>query len=549
MCGFIVIQSERRAEDFAAALQTISHRGPDNSHWRTQSGQVNRHFGFNRLAIMDPSPRGDQPFALSDGGRNEWLLVANGEIYNSPALAASCGLDLHGHSDCEVLLPLFQQHRGQAGGMRQAAQQLDGEFAIVFYDGTSDELWALRDHLGIRPLFYGIDDKGRMQFASEAKALASFCTQIKPFPPGTIYSSSTGFVAFTDSGKVSGEWHKDEQSICREIRTKLVDATIKRLHADRPVGFLLSGGLDSSLVCAIAQRHNQERGLPPIKTFAIGNDTDAIDLRYARIAADHIGSDHTEFTFSREELLEALPEVIYHLESWDTTTVRASLGMYLLVKAIRATTDIKVLLTGETSDELFGYKYTDFAPSDAAFQEEAAKRIRELYLYDALRADRCIAAHGIEARVPFSDKGFVDYVMAIDPKLKRNLAGHSRVIGKRLLREAFVGTGLLPDEILLREKAAFSDGVGHSMVDWLKAMAEERYTMGQFAAGKLRFAKLPPPSKEALLYRELFYRQYPASTGSTEWLPGYWLPNPAWPHCAVSEPSARVLPNYGASGE
>lgn len=549
MCGFIVIQSDKAAEDFAAALETIRHRGPDNSQWRTKPGQPNRHFGFNRLAIMDPTPRGDQPFTLPDSGGKEWLLVANGEIYNYDQLAASCGLDLKDHSDCEVLLPLFQEQRGKPAGMRDAARQLDGEFAMVFYDGSSDELWALRDHLGIRPMFYGLDEAGRMQFASEAKALMGFCTEIKPFPPGYLYSSSTGFVAFTDSGKVSGPWHTDEQKIRTAIRDQLTDATIKRLKADRPVGFLLSGGLDSSLVCAIAARHHREQGLPPIKTFAIGNDTDAIDLRYARIAADYIGSDHTEFMFSRDELLESVREVIYHLESWDTTTVRASLGMYLLVKAIRRTTDVKVLLTGETSDELFGYKYTDFAPSGEEFQLEAAKRIRELYLYDALRADRCIAAHGIEARVPFSDRSFVEYVMAIAPELKRNLPAHSRQIGKRLLREAFVGTGLLPDEILLREKAAFSDGVGHSMVDWLKALAEERYSDAAFAASVAWFGDVPPPSKEALMYREIFASQFPAASGSKGWIPGYWLPNAAWPHCAVSEPSARVLPNYGASGD
>ena len=237
------------------------------------------------------------------------------------------------------------------------------------------------------------------------------------------------------------------------IRERLIAGVEKRLDADAPLGFLLSGGLDSSLVCSIASRILKK----PIRTFAIGMKRDAIDLKYARQTAEYLGAEHTEFYMTPEQVRGALEEVISVLGTYDITTVRASMGMYLLCKAIRENTDVRVLLTGEVSDELFGYKYTDFAPSAEAFQEESQKRVRELYAYDVLRADRCIADNSIEARVPFGDLAFVDYVMGIDPEKKRNRTGK----GKYLLRKAFEEGGWLPDEILWREKAAFSDAVGH----------------------------------------------------------------------------------------
>ena len=303
------------------------------------------------------------------------------------------------------------------------------------------------------------------------------------------------------------------------------------------MGFLLSGGLDSSLVCAMAQRYSKR----PIKTFAIGMSTDAIDLKYAMDVAKFIGSDHTEVIITQKDVLEALKEVIYHLESWDITTVRASLGMYLICKYISDQTKVKVLLTGEVSDELFGYKYTDFAPSPEEFQKEACKRIKELYLYDVLRADRCISAHSIEARVPFSDKRFVDYVMGIDPKMKMN----SYKMGKYLLRKACEKQAYLPEHILYRDKAAFSDAVGHSLVDCLKEYAESVYPTFNLEQVKKQFPYCPPISKESLLYREIFEEFYP---GMSSVIPDYWMPNKEWEHCNVDDPSARVLPNYGASG-
>ena len=312
----------------------------------------------------------------------------------------------------------------------------------------------------------------------------------------------------------------------------------KRLDADAPLGFLLSGGLDSSLVCAIAAKLLDK----PIRTFAIGMDTDAIDLKYARQAADYIGADHTEVIMTRQQVLDHLEQVIRCLATFDITTIRASMGMYLVCKAIHETTDIKVLLTGEISDELFGYKYTDFAPNAAAFQQEAAKRLRELYCYDVLRADRCLAANSLEARVPFGDLEFVRYVMAIDPARKLNRYGK----GKYLLRRAFEKDHILPDEILWREKAAFSDAVGHSMVDDLKEYAEQYYTDSQFEQLRQKYDYAQPFTKESLLYREIFEKYYP---GQAKMIPGFWMPNKEWEGCDVNDPSARVLSNYGDSGK
>ena len=330
----------------------------------------------------------------------------------------------------------------------------------------------------------------------------------------------------------------DLETACQRIREKLIVGVKKRLVSDAKVGFLLSGGLDSSLVCAIAAKESRE----PIKTFAIGMEHDAIDLKYARQVAEFIGADHTEVIMTEEEVLESLETVVELLGTWDITTIRASMGMYLVCKAIHKHTDIRVILTGEISDELFGYKYTDFAPSADAFQQESEKRIREIHMYDVLRADRCISVNSLEARVPFGDLDFVKYVMNLDPELKINRYGK----GKYLLRHAFEGLGYLPEEILWREKAAFSDAVGHSMVDDLKAYAEKQYSDEEFEARRGKYSFAQPFTKESLLYREIFEKFYP---GEGEMIADFWMPNREWEGCKVDDPSARVLSNYGESGK
>ena len=503
--------------------QTIS-RGPDDSRVLEIGGGL---LAFHRLAIMGLAPEGMQPFTLDSSA-----VVCNGEIYGYEKLKEQLSkkYTFQSGSDCEVLLPLYREYGVDMFRM------LDAEFALILYDGVSGQFIAARDPIGIRPLYYGYDAQGVIVFASEPKNLVGLCEKILPFPPGCYYKDGK-FVRYSEIYHASAYTRDDLDTVCRKIREKLIAGVEKRLVADAKVGFLLSGGLDSSLVCAIAAK----RSKTPIRTFAIGMVGDAIDLKYARQAADWMGSQHTEVIMTREQVLSSLEEVIRVLGTFDITTIRASMGMYLLCKWIHENTDVRVLLTGEISDELFGYKYTDFAPSAAAFQEESEKRIRELHMYDVLRADRCISSNSLEARVPFGDLDFVKYVLSIDPEKKLNTYGK----GKYLLRHAFEGD-YLPHDLLYREKAAFSDAVGHSMVDYLKEYAEAHYTDAEFETKRKNYAHAAPFTKESLLYREIFEKYYP---GQGEMIVDFWMPNKSWKGCDVNDPSARVLSNYGASGK
>ena len=490
--------------------------------------QGNCMLGFHRLSIMGLSEAGMQPF-LRDG----LSLVCNGEVYGFRKLKEDLerkGYRFQSGSDCELLLPMYQEY---GTGM---FEMLDGEFAMILFDSERGEMVAARDPIGIRPLYYGYTEGEEIVFASEPKNLVGLCRRIMPFPPGHYYKGGD-FVCYRDMSRVDEVCRDGLDAACRNIREKLITGVEKRLDADAPVGFLLSGGLDSSLVCAIAARLSSE----PIRTFAIGMDTDAIDLKYARRVAEYIHAQHTEVIITESDVLEALPDVVALLGTYDITTIRASIGMYLVCKYIHEHTDLRVLLTGEISDELFGYKYTDFAPSPEAFQQEAAKRIRELHMYDVLRADRCISVNSLEARVPFGDLDFVRYVMALDPAIKVNSYG----MGKYLLRRAFQGDWL-PEDILMREKAAFSDAVGHSLVDDLKAYAERCFSDQEFERRRKTYSHAAPFTKESLLYRELFEQYYP---GQAEMIAGFWMPNRSWEGCDVDDPSARALANYGNSGK
>lgn len=504
-------------------LQTLS-RGPDDSRViDTGNGLL----GFHRLSIMGLTPSGMQPFEMEGS-----YVVCNGEIYGFQKWKEELSgkYSFKSESDCEILLPMYREY-----GVEMFAK-LDAEFACIFYDRKTNGYIAARDPIGIRPLYYGYDEKGTIVFASEPKNLIGIVEKISPFPPGHYYKDGK-FTCYCDVAKADTVLTDDLEMVCRNIHDKLVAGVEKRLVADAKVGFLLSGGLDSSLVCAIAAKKSEK----PIKTFAIGMSEDAIDLKYARQAAQYIGSDHQEIIITKEDVLSSLETVIQILGTFDITTIRASMGMYLICKAIHEQTDIRVLLTGEISDELFGYKYTDFAPDAEAFQKEAEKRIRELHMYDVLRADRCISVNALEARVPFGDLDFVKYVMAVDPELKLNKYGK----GKYLLRHAFEGD-YLPEEILWREKAAFSDAVGHSMVDYLKEFAESCYTDEELDEYKRKYTHAQPFTKESLLYREIFEKYYPEQG---EMIVDFWMPNKAWEGCNVDDPSARVLSNYGDSGK
>ena len=511
-------------ETFAEYLLRTASRGPDDQRViETEFGLL----GFGRLAIMGLTPEGMQPFT-----RGADCVACNGELYGFRPVKAELeaeGYTFASDSDCEIILPLYYKY-----GLAMF-KHLDAEFAMILYDSRKKLLIAARDPIGIRPLFYGYSESGHIAFASEAKNLVGLCKKIYPFPIGSYYCNGQ-FVRYCDIADTPAYSQDELPEILTNIREKLVAGVDKRLDADTPVGFLLSGGLDSSLVCAIAAKKLGK----PIRTFAIGMSEDAIDLKYAKQVADYLGADHTEVIISKEDVLAALPDVVALLGTYDITTIRASIGMYLVCKYIHEHTDLRVLLTGEISDELFGYKYTDFAPSPEAFQQEAEKRIRELHMYDVLRADRCISVNSLEARVPFGDLDFVEYVMNLDPKRKVNSYGK----GKYLLRHAFEGD-YLPYDILMREKAAFSDAVGHSMVDDLKEYAQQLYTDEQFEARRKRYTFAAPFTKESLLYREIFEKYYP---GQAPMVKDFWMPNKSWKGCDVNDPSARVLSNYGESG-
>ena len=526
MCSIIgYIGSHLSEKEVQKYFDRTVSRGPDMTRILNLG---NGFLGFHRLAIMGLNENGMQPFSAFGNS-----VVCNGELYGFRLMKKQLeekGYEFQSESDCELLLPLYREYGTDMFRM------LDAEFALIIYDGAKKQLIAARDPIGIRPLYYGYLKSGEIIFASEAKNLVGLCDRILPFPPGHYYMDEK-FICYRDISKPVALIDDDVETACRKIHDKLEAGIIKRLDADAPVGFLLSGGLDSSLVCAVAARYLKK----PIKTFSIGMDIDAIDLKYAKQVADYLGAEHTEVIISKEDVLKALPEVVALLGTYDITTIRASIGMYLVCKYIHEHTDLRVLLTGEISDELFGYKYTDFAPSPEAFQQEAEKRIRELHMYDVLRADRCISVNSLEARVPFGDLDFVEYVMALDPKRKVNSYGK----GKYLLRHAFEGD-YLPHDILMREKAAFSDAVGHSMVDDLKEYAESLYTDKQYEARRKKYSYAPPFTKESLLYRELFERYYP---GQAEMVVDFWMPNKSWEGCNVNDPSARVLTNYGDSGK
>ena len=525
MCSIMgYCATDVQEQEFRKGFDATVSRGPDMSKViDTGMGLL----GFHRLSIMGLTEKGMQPFM-----RNGRFVVCNGEIYGFRKLKEELigkGYTFVSNSDCEILLPLYELYGTDMFKM------LDAEFALIIYDSVAHSYIAARDPIGIRPLHYGYDKKGNIVFASEAKNLVGLCDKIMPFPPGYYYKDGE-FICYNDPSRVDEVCHDDLETACKNIREKLVAGIQKRLDADAPVGFLLSGGLDSSLVCAVAARLSDK----PIKTFAIGMSTDAIDLKYAKEVADYIHSDHTEVIITEDDVIQALPDVVALLGTFDITTIRASIGMYLVCKYIHENTDLRVILTGEISDELFGYKYTDFAPSPEAFQKEAQKRIHELNVYDVLRADRCISVNSLEARVPFGDLDFVKYVMSLDPALKVNTYGK----GKYLLRHAFEGDWL-PESILMREKAAFSDAVGHSMVDDLKNFAEKKYTDEEAEKMYQKYDYVPPFTKESLLYRELFEQFYP---NQAEMIPDFWMPNKEWEGCNVNDPSARVLSNYGASG-
>jgi len=521
MCGIIAYyQEDLKKREEAQALQDytyeimsvglekMSHRGPDEHHilQKDSSG-----LGHTRLSIVDVG-HGAQPIVWD---QLQW--IHNGEIYNHLDWREDCLQDkasLESLSDSAIIGPLYRKF-----GL-DFVTKLDGVFSLVILDG--DEVIAARDPLGVKPLFYGHDDKGIMWFASEMKALQVHCTEIKTFPPGHIYSSSKGWSTYYgplwyDTTKSAVKISEASQARTL-LKEKLTQATTKRLMADVPLGSLLSGGLDSSLVAALAAKELKKTG-KRLTTFSVGLKAGTLDLLNARKVAEHIGSDHKEITFSVEEGISLLKEMITLLETFDITTIRASTPMYIMTKVIRDQ-GFKVVLSGEGADEIFGgYLYFAHAPNADEFQQECVRRIKRLHTADLLRADRSTMGASVEARVPFLDKSFLDVAMSLDPELKMITSERPE---KWILRSSFAGDDLIPDEILWRQKEQFSDGVGYSWVDGLKDYADSVVSDEEFSKREERFPHLTPMTKEAFLYRRIFSEIYPhadIAKQAKRWIP------------------------------
>lgn len=478
------------------------HRGPDGIQRDTLGACT---MEFCRLAINDISASGMQPFRT-----NRSMLMCNGEIYNHKDFKVPEGSSA---SDCEVLTPLIESK-----GIFKTSTLLRGVFAMVYTDGT--KLLASRDPIGVRPLFYcKLNDTGGMAFSSEMKSLLQFDKRVEVFPPGHIYDSTT------DSFSCYYPCYWDTRTLppLRSIRDVFTESVLTRVtNTDRPVAFLLSGGLDSSLVASVASRH-----VGPIKTFCIGA-SDSTDAKAAERVARYIGSDHTRIDFDMDCATDALSDVIKSLESYDTTTVRASVPMWLLCRHIAQNTPYKVILSGEGSDELLGgYMYFHGAPDNDAFSGETIRRMKLLHQFDVLRADRCSAGHGLELRVPFLDKEVVQVCMEFPVHKKRTK------IEKAVLRSAF--EGYLPDDILWRRKEAFSDAVGYSWVDHVKSYAD--YTMSDVIFDDIRTkcTHNVPQTKEEAMYRDMYWRHFGKNNDHV--ISEIWRPK--WTD--VTDPSARKL--------
>lgn len=519
MCGIVAIfglkpgtELEPLRRQAVQAAARIRHRGPDWSGVYADAGAVLAH---ERLAIVDIHG-GAQPLRSPDGAL---ALAVNGEIYNHRELEAALTMPyaFTTQSDCEVINALWRE---QGPGF---VDSLNGIFAFALWDAAQQRYLIARDPVGVIPLYYGHDHEGRLWVASEMKALMGVCEDVAIFPPGHLLDSAEGTIRpyrrrdWRDYAKVEGR--RIEPAA---LKTALMQAVRRQLMCDVPYGVLLSGGLDSSVVawCAAQFARNRveddgrsEAWWPRLHSFAVGLEGSP-DLAAARVAAEALGTAHHEFHFTFEEGLDALSEVIRHIETYDVTTVRASTPMFLLARRIRSM-GIKMVLSGEGSDEVFGgYLYFHKAPDAREFHAETVRKLDALHQFDCLRANKSMAAFGIEARVPFLDLAFLDVAMAIDPEQKRVRPRQpgGRPVEKWLLRTAF--EGCLPEGILWRQKEQFSDGVGYGWIDGLKAHAEAQVSDAEFAGAERRFPINPPQTKEAYFYRRIFESHFPGAAAA-----------------------------------
>lgn len=533
------------------AFAKIQHRGPDRSFFFETDEKLNIFLGFHRLAIMDNNPIGDQPFIIKDEKKTIYSMT-NGEIYNFTQLITKYDLEPKSQSDCESI-PLIYFDTD----INTVLKNIKGEFAgaIVDIDNETQTFTVTlyRDPFGVRPLFYAYDDEtNSLSFASEMKALVPMYADnselIKPFPPGNYavftFNQRPSKPVFTEY--YSYDFIPDKypyvdltdaflKPITQSIRKSLEESVISMLASDRPLGALLSGGLDSSLVVSIASKYLKTKG-KKLNTFSIGMPG-STDEKYARMVSEFCDTNHTHIEFTTEQFLEAIEKIVYVTETYDVTTIRASTGQYLISEWISRNTDIKVLLIGDGSDEITsGYLYFHKAPTPDASHDENIKLLKELYLFDVLRADRGVASNGLEARVPYLATDFVETFMKIDPLLRIPIKGSE----KWLLRKSFEGD-YLPIDVLFRKKEAFSDGVSSVKDSWhtiLQKDIEKIYTDDDLKEAQKEIEHCSPYSKEALYYRNIFRKYY---KGCDSVIPHFWMPN--WSE-DVKDPSARILDLY-----
>ena len=525
MCGIVAIlnvkqQTQDLRQKALKMSQKIRHRGPDWSGIYCGSSAILAH---ERLSIVDPES-GGQPLFSPD---KQQVLAVNGEIYNHQEIRRRFAgqYDFQTRSDCEVILSLYREWRRKLPTTEQVLsissllEQLSGIFAFVLYDEQNNEFLIARDPIGVIPLYIGYDEDGTVYVASELKALEGQCERYEPFLPGHYLYSREGISMQRYYRRDWFEYNavKDNSASVDAIHDALQDAVRRQLMSDVPYGVLLSGGLDSSVISAIAEKFSQNRiednsqtraYWPRLHSFAVGLKG-APDLEKARQVAEHIGTVHHEINYTIQEGLDAIRDVIYYIETYDVTTVRASTPMYLLARVIKSM-GIKMVLSGEGADEIFGgYLYFHKAPTPQDFHEETVRKLSKLHLYDCLRANKSLAAWGIEGRVPFLDKEFLDVAMRTNPQAKM-CAGQT--IEKKIIREAFAH--LLPDEVAWRQKEQFSDGVGYSWIDTLKSVTAAAVSDEQMEHASERFPINPPKNKEEYYYRSIFEEHFPSDSAA-----------------------------------
>ena len=512
MCGIVAIlnvkeQTQQLRQKALRMSQKIRHRGPDWSGIYCGGSAILAH---ERLSIVDPES-GGQPLFSPD---RKQVLAVNGEIYNHQDIRRQFAgkYDFQTGSDCEVILALYREK-----GI-DFLEDISGIFAFVLYDEEKDTFLIARDPIGVIPLYIGYDDDGTVYVASELKALEGQCQRYEPFLPGHYYWSGEGQMhRYYHRDWMSYDAVKSNGASSEDIRQALRAAVKRQLMSDVPYGVLLSGGLDSSVISAVAERYSEMRiednsqtkaYWPRLHSFAVGLKG-APDLAKAKLVADHIGTVHHEINYTIQEGLDALRDVIYFIETYDVTTVRASTPMYLLARVIKSM-GIKMVLSGEGADEIFGgYLYFHKAPDAKAFHEETVRKLSKLHLYDCLRANKSLSAWGVEGRVPFLDKEFLDVAMRTNPQAKMC---PGKTMEKRIVREAF--SDMLPEEIVWRQKEQFSDGVGYSWIDTLKKMTSEAVSDEQMAHAAERFPINPPKNKEEYYYRSIFAEHFPSDSAA-----------------------------------